>query len=36
MGELALLIPLAPFILGGFVIWTRLSPQGLAGSANVT
>ncbi|MCW1402576.1 hypothetical protein OKA06_09630 [Novosphingobium sp. MW5] len=23
MGELALLIPLAPFILGGFVIWTR-------------
>lgn len=23
MGELALLIPLAPFILGGFAIWTR-------------
>lgn len=23
MGELALLIPLAPFILGGLVIWTR-------------
>ena len=23
MGELALLIPLAPFLLGAFVIWTR-------------
>ena len=23
MGELALLIPLAPFLLGGFAIWTR-------------
>lgn len=23
MGELALLIPLAPFILGGIVIWTK-------------
>lgn len=23
MGELALLIPLAPFLLGGLVIWTR-------------
>jgi hypothetical protein len=27
MGELALLIPLAPFILGGFVIWTRHQRQ---------
>ncbi len=23
MGELALLIPLAPFLLGGFAIWSR-------------
>jgi IS5 family transposase len=23
MGELALLIPLAPFLLGGFALWTR-------------
>ena len=23
MGELALLIPLAPFLLGGFAIWMR-------------
>jgi hypothetical protein len=23
VGELALLIPLAPFLLGGFAIWTR-------------
>ncbi|MBD3730649.1 MAG: hypothetical protein IE933_13195 [Sphingomonadales bacterium] len=23
MGELALLIPLAPFLLGGFAIWTK-------------
>ena len=33
MGELALLIPLAPFLLGAFVIWTR--HQAKMGEARV-
>ncbi len=35
MGELALLIPLAPFILGGLVIWTRHQTKIAEAQANL-